>query len=259
MVRLVTPILLPHRAGSKGAMAEELPAIVLPPWAPLEISKRDYQEGKLDVALRLCWSGGYFDEQRALDLLRSYAIVIFDLELDVYRTRSWYSPKWISAIMKESLQRVEQCFSLHCNGDPREHRQVLVNTVFLHIKTHPTLAHVFLSSLKESPLLMMVRDAQSQVEIKTPDMPSHESLVVQIDQDDGLAKRRAALLAGYKEHTGDPSNKKIYEASNSGIHKPEFYQWLNGKLLDTSRTTKRFEDFLRSKRKVVPRNPPSDN
>lgn len=69
------------------------------------------------------------------------------------------------------------------------------------------------------------------------------------------AERRANLLAEYKKATGNPSNKKIYEAHNSGIYKPEFYQWKNGVLPAGSRTTRQFEAFLKARRKPIPRNP----
>ena len=42
--------------------------------------------------------------------------------------------------------------------------------------------------------------------------------------------RRGQLLAEYKSAAGDPSNRRIYESRNSGIHKPEFYSWRNGEL-----------------------------
>jgi hypothetical protein len=71
----------------------------------------------------------------------------------------------------------------------------------------------------------------------------------------GIVEHRNKLLEVYKSATGQPSSKQIYEASNSGIHKPEFYQWKQGKLPVESRITKRFEAFLKSKRRPIPRNP----
>ena len=49
--------------------------------------------------------------------------------------------------------------------------------------------------------------------------------------------RRRKLLADYKAVTGNPSNKRIYEATNSGIYKPEFYKWLSAELSSTKFTT----------------------
>ena len=71
----------------------------------------------------------------------------------------------------------------------------------------------------------------------------------------GIVERRMKLLDGYKAATGNPSSKKIYEAENSGINKPEFYEWKNGRLPDRSRTTKQFEAFLTAKRRLIPKKP----
>jgi hypothetical protein len=69
--------------------------------------------------------------------------------------------------------------------------------------------------------------------------------------------RRAALLAEYKAATRNVSNKRIYEAQNSGIHKPEFYRWVSADLPDTSIPARRFERFLASKKMPIPRKPKS--
>jgi hypothetical protein len=67
--------------------------------------------------------------------------------------------------------------------------------------------------------------------------------------------RRADLLAAYKQATDNPSNKKIYEARNSGIHKPQFYQWVTGELPAHSETTRNFERFLEEKKPPISRRP----
>jgi len=66
------------------------------------------------------------------------------------------------------------------------------------------------------------------------------------------AERRERLLAEYKEATGFPSNKSIYEATNCPIHKPQFYKWLKGSLPADSATTINFERFLKDKRRPSP-------
>jgi hypothetical protein len=58
-------------------------------------------------------------------------------------------------------------------------------------------------------------------------------------------ERRAKLLTEYKAATKTESNRKIYEAKNSGIHKPEFYKWVKGVLPSSSATAINFERFLR--------------
>jgi hypothetical protein len=67
-------------------------------------------------------------------------------------------------------------------------------------------------------------------------------------------ERRAKLLSDYKAATG-AKDYHIFTATNSGIHKPEFYQWKNGRLPDKSKVTKRFEAFLKAKKRPIRRNP----
>jgi len=84
-----------------------------------------------------------------------------------------------------------------------------------------------------------------------------ETITTQLktESEDEIRDRRAKLLAEYKATTSNPSNKRIYEARNSGIHKPEFYEWCKGTLSDDSATTTNFERFLREKKPPIPRNP----
>jgi hypothetical protein len=63
-----------------------------------------------------------------------------------------------------------------------------------------------------------------------------------------LIMHRAQLLAEYKAATKTESDRKIYEAKNAGIHKPEFYKWRKGTLSADSETAKNFERFLRDKK-----------
>jgi hypothetical protein len=68
-----------------------------------------------------------------------------------------------------------------------------------------------------------------------------------------VIERREKLLADYKLATGNPPDMQIYRASNSGIHKPQFYQWRDGRLPANSKITKRFEAFLRAKKRPIPK------
>lgn len=67
-------------------------------------------------------------------------------------------------------------------------------------------------------------------------------------------ERRANLLANYKAATG-AMDYHIFNASNSGIYKAEFYQWRDGRLPAKSKVTKRFETFLKAKRRPIRRDP----
>ena len=73
----------------------------------------------------------------------------------------------------------------------------------------------------------------------------------------GHLAEREALLAEYKSATGQPSNRQIYTAKNSGIHKPEFYQWMKGSLPATSQTAINFERFLQREESSSQDNPRS--
>jgi hypothetical protein len=61
-------------------------------------------------------------------------------------------------------------------------------------------------------------------------------------------ERRAKLLEDYKLATKIASDRKVYQARNSGIHKPEFYKWRKGTLAPDSATAINFERFLREQK-----------
>jgi hypothetical protein len=93
---------------------------------------------------------------------------------------------------------------------------------------------------------LLAAASPSQEKLKeSEDLPTVENEV----------ERRQQLLASYKSATGNPSNRKIYEAVNSGIHKPEFYHWQKGNLSSDSVTCINFERFLRDKKPPIPRRP----
>jgi hypothetical protein len=74
------------------------------------------------------------------------------------------------------------------------------------------------------------------------------------EQDEEI-ERRKKLLAEYKAATGNPSSSRIYKARNSNIHKPQFYEWLNGTLPADSLTAVSFERFLRERKPPIPKEP----
>jgi hypothetical protein len=104
-----------------------------------------------------------------------------------------------------------------------------------------------------SPLLVALHEQSNRAIEQQQISPTPQSTQ---PEPQGEAKRRAKLLSDYRSATG-ASNRKIYEAQNSGIHKPEFYEWLKGNLAASSRTTKTFEAFLVAKRRPIPRKPTS--
>ena len=90
---------------------------------------------------------------------------------------------------------------------------------------------------------------------KKLDVPSTERMEIsqQEEVSPPLIAKRKALLAEYKQITGNPSNRRIYTAKNSYIHKPQFHQWLKGTLPSTSQTCINFERFLKEKKLPIPK------
>ena len=86
--------------------------------------------------------------------------------------------------------------------------------------------------------------------VGTNDASSRQGLPVGVIDEKA---RRELLLAEYKTATGNPSNKRLYEAGNSGIHKPQFYTWLSGHLSCESATRINFERFLKEKKPPIRR------
>jgi hypothetical protein len=73
--------------------------------------------------------------------------------------------------------------------------------------------------------------------------------------DDEEVARRAKLYAEYRDATGKPSNRSVYEGDNVPIHKPQFYAYLDGRLKSSSSTFANFEHFLREKKPPTPKKP----
>jgi hypothetical protein len=279
-------------------MPNDPPNRLLPPLTPTELSSRDFQEMKLEGELSLCWNprGEDFDTKRALDLVRAYVIVIFEMQLKVYRDRHWYSTQWIPKIIEEAISRVARCFKNRSYENPGKILEGLSNTIHLHLLARPDLVphadylRLFPSPptpqllppvqvqmtgplkyddleasayASASPLVLLAlaggRLPGDQQQMATSQIPENvPGTSTQGASDLSEAERRENLLDEYKKATGNPSNKKIYEAHNSGIHKPEFYRWKNGVLPAHSRTTHKFEAFLKARRKPIPRKPTTE-
>jgi|SRR5579863_345046 len=89
--------------------------------------------------------------------------------------------------------------------------------------------------------------------VEPPNAPKAAPRKLAAPSSDPEIERRGALLAEYKAATG-VSDYRIYNAKNSGIHKPQFYQWKNGVLPRGSKTAVHFEQFLREKRPPTSKN-----
>jgi hypothetical protein len=100
----------------------------------------------------------------------------------------------------------------------------------------------------------VVPDERREPEPEDLQAPSAREIEAPEDLTSEVSRRRQ-LLAEYKSSTGNPANKRIYEARNSGIHKPQFYSWRNGSLATDSETSLNFERFLREKKSPLSRKP----
>jgi hypothetical protein len=108
--------------------------------------------------------------------------------------------------------------------------------------------------------LLEIADSQSTAplhtkEISSADVETKSRTHAEVEDEPEVneLRRRNILLAEYKAAAGQPSNRKIYNARNSGIHKPEFYDYFNGDLKAESQTFVNFESFLRAKKPPIPR------
>jgi hypothetical protein len=104
------------------------------------------------------------------------------------------------------------------------------------------------------PVLVPSEPASPSQQKSTPNVQGSVAESVKVGNNEDIA-RRSKLLYEYEAATRNPSNKQIYEARNSRIHKPEFYQWVNGTLPANSATTANFERFLREKKPPIPKKP----
>ncbi len=181
---------------------------------------------------------GCYDLARAKDYLRSYACSFFDLLKEAY-SHEIHIWEWEVSIAEEAIQITLACWS-NFNVDPPAEAwiETLRSTIAQHVG-HPLRGRT-----------------QKSLEVPQGEAPSvSPPITTRSSEVQEEIWRRAKLLSEYKTATGNPSNKKIYQAQNSGIHKPEFYRWRNGRLPTDSKTAKTFEAFLRAKKRPIPRAP----
>jgi hypothetical protein len=238
-----------------------MPKIVLPPLTPKEINARDDQENLLNTGLSECWRGEKFDEERAEKLLRAYAIEIFNTISAFYRKKNGFQPEWFPDIVNEAVFRAKTVYSRHRSYGLSQVVDMMKDTVTEHlrnisttergwselIRAFPTRSTLIEPHPDGSPLLQV---AKAQVRQSATPNPQPEAM----PSDGTVIDRRAALLSEYIRATG-ANDYQIYNAQNSFIHKPEFYQWKKGKLPEKSKTAKKFEAFLKAKRRPIRKNP----
>jgi len=84
-------------------MSSEL--VPLPHLKPNELAERDDEESVLGRKLTSCWHGDDFDAERAYQIMRGAAELIFDVTYKAYRGRSSYKDDWLPAIVKDAVYR----------------------------------------------------------------------------------------------------------------------------------------------------------
>jgi hypothetical protein len=206
------------------------------------LEDRDYIELILRRNIVSCLRGNDLDEERAAHFLRDAVKKMFDLQLSAYKQYRRYDNSWIIEIASVSVNRVVDIAPRKSNAYFAKTQKLLITTLVDHVEDSlsPKEFAAAFPEIYESRKTASPSIAASSLH------PPQETLV----------QERAALLEAYKDKTG-ASNRQIYTASNSGIHKPQFSQWRRGLLPSTSATTINFERFLRNLKPPRPREPNS--
>jgi hypothetical protein len=192
-------------------------------------------------------------------VVSEYAKNLFMIESGMYSADAPELKEWLEGLGERIVERISNTL------DDIEGKGYYQSRSFAH---HDVGPEQLLATMRET--IRKLIEKQLQGWISRPPLPpevmrqmhgephrgairadvSQEPATVESEVD-----RRAKLLAEYKLATGNPPDLRLYTASNSGIHKPEFYQWRDGRLPAKSRVTKRFEAFLKAKKKPIPKNP----
>jgi len=190
-----------------------------------------------------------YDLQRAKDFMRTYACDFFDILKDAYGGLAWNREYEVAV---EAIDITIKCwdnFNVVPSGE--SWRETLMETIPQYLG-HPLRGEPQdkETASTPSPLLVIYQAHANRASEQKAPMP----ITSRQPEPQREVARRTALLSAYKAATG-ASNKKIYEAQNSGIYKPQFYQWLDGRLSANSVTAKNFEAFLKARKRPIPRRP----
>jgi hypothetical protein len=184
-----------------------------------------------------------------LGQIRGYANMLFKVEADQYgefRNHEQYQ-RWLAHLAERVVLKVMTALERLDEGDPDA----------LLLSYHGLSKSDVEEQMREAMFAMASAYAPGVSGfVKAPARPPLplERDPIQV-ADLSKVQRRAKLLEEYKAATNNTSNKRIYEAKNSGVHKPEFYRWINGELPSGSSTAMNFERFLQAKRPPIPRRP----
>jgi hypothetical protein len=196
--------------------------------------------------------------------IRDYVYALFDAEAQTLlkhaenemTLRIWLhlSGTSIQLEVNDVTTKRSQLHDLHC---PLEARLEIIRVaVMARIEYWIEASKTWPLSTRKSTVLYAVTDE----EFKPPQITASVNRRIETHSPDALPTdidsliaTRSQRLAEYKAATGHPSNKSIYTASNSSIHKPQFHEWQRGDLSPNSQTCINFERFLREKRRPIPK------
>jgi hypothetical protein len=193
MIRLAAVIVTPLLCRGKGAMPPKPLPLLLPHLKPDELEDRDHEELVLSRKLTSCWSGGDdFDVERAYQIMRGAAELIFDVTYKAYYRKVSYKAEWLPEIVNEAVFRTLKT-SLPCvrDGIPdtrfSDLADTLEATVLDHIEELATLKkHASLLNDRQvaeyakagvdltsgSPLLIMAATQTNTIPVQVPLAPS---------------------------------------------------------------------------------------
>ncbi len=270
-------------------MSTELPALSLEAEAEIERSRALMFKTHASKAWPLLFPSESFqfvaasteepaDEPQPANLklqLKQFSAQLFDFEAvhylkiapDVSTLKAWLEIV-ADQIQSDAIERTKRRFvNIRCTIQERKDlvKEALASRIghwciqYLHLEAGPKVDHGAVLPDPIDPVggkhiwnpAEQKSTAREERARPAQDISSAEQVESGIDE----ISHRAILLAEYKQATGNPSNKAIYTAKNSGIHKPEFFNWVNGKLHNASQTCINFERFLREKKQPVPRKP----
>jgi hypothetical protein len=210
----------------------------LPPLPLQVLGEVENIEEMAQTRLSFCWSTHGLNIPKAIRILSSCVVQVFDAQARYYVSLPDCSERWLELL--ESNTRavaIGFCSAKGLTGlASQEYEQI-------DYELRGALTGPFqkwlenLLQVKSSAVIQQASEGEPQHEVSLP----------------AEVARRKKQLEDYKTATGQPSNRSIYTAKNSGVHKPEFYAYLSGELPETSQMFKNFERFLRDKKKPIPK------
>ena len=195
---------------------------------------------------------------KAQRVVKTCAVEAFDIQAEHYLNLDGCCEYWMELIEFNTRQALNSLAL--ASGFPEEYKEMLDSELrqeALKDKLDEWKAKVRALKSTQSTVPLAIEPKEED----RSKLPTTDDLMVE-DRDKNVGtevavERRTELLLEYKTATGNPSNRSIYSARNSGIHKPQFYEWLKGDLPATSETCINFERFLREKNPPIPRKPRS--